>query len=162
MRPIRYRPLSPEEFHTEERTLERIMTPPRPARRLLLDSLKEEKEEKSFSNTSAESDTWGELNANTTVDSWEDFHGGAFFKNTWPEEKTTELKTKITVEEDIFTITHRSSSFAKFERKTTSPPPASPVSTEDPTVYGQSSPEFKSFGRRSLLKDLEVSTTAEI
>jgi hypothetical protein len=87
--------MSPEEFHAEEKMLERIMTPPRPARRLLLDSLieeKREKEEKPFSSKSPVSDTWADFDADTTADSWEDFKGGAFFKNAWPEEeKTTPL-----------------------------------------------------------------------
>jgi hypothetical protein len=167
MRPTRHtKPMSPEEFHAEEKMLERIMTPPRPARRLLLDSLieeKREKEEKPFSSKSPVSDTWADFDADTTADSWEDFKGGAFFKNAWPEEeKTTPLETRITVEEETFTITSRSSSFAKLEGKSKSLPPASPVSTKDPAMYGQSSPEFRSFGRRSLIQDLNGTTTAEI
>jgi hypothetical protein len=167
MRPTRHtKPMPPEEFHAEDKMLERIMTPPRPTRRLLLDSLieeKGEKEEKSFSSKSPVSDTWADFDADTTADSWEDFKGGAFFKNAWPEEeKTTPLETRITVEEEHFTITSRSSSFAKLEGKSKSLPPASPVSTKDPAVYGQSSPEFRSFGRRSLIQDLNGTTTAEI
>ena len=93
--------------------------------------------------------------------SWQEFESQNLFPDVWPQGNSQANKKHSASIEDPFKVTYRNESARLlFTENTESESPSpSPVNDDG---YAQPHPEFKAFGRRSLLKALNGTTQGEI
>ena len=103
--------------------------------------------------------TWETADVNTSSDSWHDFKNGEVFSALWPASSPAEVREESTEEQEPFKVTYQNTS-SKWLRK--SQRKLEVESPKNVLLYGKDTPEFKAFGRRSLLKALSGTTQAEI
>ena len=112
------------------------------------------------------SPTWPNADLNTSAESWQSFENAGVFAGAGSTKSPTtssgkEAKEDAAPQEDPFTITYQNQS-AKWLRlyRATSQSKVE-ESPKNVMMYGESKAEFRSFGRRSLLKALSGTTQGE-
>ena len=111
------------------------------------------------------SPTWPNADLNTSAESWQSFENGGVFADAGSTKSPTtssrkEAKEDAAPQEDPFTITYQNQS-AKWLRLYRATSQSKVESPKDVMMYGESKAEFRSFGRRSLLKALSGTTQGE-
>lgn len=142
----------------------------------------EDKEEFQQDDDLHRTSTWPNADVNTSMDSWQSFQNGEYFSSTQsegltqaehctlPSTKDHETATKpesqglhANASTDVFQVTFQNNNVKRWTaRKAKSSPGAPTFDSPRDVAYGPGQSEFTSFGRRSLLKALHKTTTAEI
>lgn len=112
-----------------------------------------------------DSPTWPNADLNTSTDTWQSFQHGELFDSAWSKETRAAPIKKPQVEteskEDPFKVTYKNQSAKWLRIHRASNERKMEQSPKDVTMYGESNPEFNSFGRRSLIEALSGTTQGE-